>query len=176
MQEMIEDKVFYLYRADFCAAATEELDGAVTVTAAGGLAGGVFSKKLSALLIAGVDPKELMPRCQKAACRMVIPNTSTHAWVVQSKGKSKKGSGAATGNSTTKGQRRTPSSPSTLRRKSRAKGKGPATARPDSQEEESPPAQRRVPQAVNSRVPLGLWAHVWKAHLSWLAAAHGKST
>ena len=57
MQEMIEDKVFYLYHTDFCAAATEALDGAVTVTEAGGLAGGVFSKKPSALLLAGVDPK-----------------------------------------------------------------------------------------------------------------------
>ena len=28
-KEMIEDKVFYLYRTDFCAAATEALDGAV---------------------------------------------------------------------------------------------------------------------------------------------------
>ena len=43
VQEMIEDKVFHLYRTDFCAAATEALDGAVTVTASGGLAGGVFS-------------------------------------------------------------------------------------------------------------------------------------
>ena len=32
VQEMIEGKVFYLYRTDFCAAATEALDGAVTVT------------------------------------------------------------------------------------------------------------------------------------------------
>jgi len=175
---MIEDKVFYLYRADFCAAATEELDGAVTVTAAGGLAGGVFSKKPSALLIAGVDPKETMPRCQQAACRMVIPNTSAriHAWVIQSKSKKKKGSGAATGGSTTKRQGRTASSLSTPRRKSRAKGKGPTTARSDSQEEESHPAQRRVPQAVNSRVPVGPWAHIWKAHLSWLAVADGYSS
>ena len=105
MQEMLEDKVFYLYRVDVCAAATEELDRAVTVTAAGGLAGGVFSKKPSALLIAGVDPKETMLRCQKAACRMVIPNTSTHAWVIQSKSKKKKSMSAATSNSTTKGQR-----------------------------------------------------------------------
>ena len=83
VQEMIEDKVFYLYKTHFCAAATEALDGAVTVTASGGLAGGVFSKKPSALLLAGVDPKETMPICQKAACRMVIPNTSIHAWVIQ---------------------------------------------------------------------------------------------
>ena len=47
---------------------------------------------------------------------------------------------------------------------------------PDSQEEKSHPAQRRVPQAVNSRVPLGLWAHVWKAHLSWLATVDGYSS
>ena len=90
VQEMIEDKVFYLYRTDFCAAATEALDGAVTVTAAGGLAGGVFSKKPSALLLAGIDPKETMPICQMAACRMVIPNTSIHAWVIQSKIKKKR--------------------------------------------------------------------------------------
>ena len=63
VQEMIEDKVFYLYKTHFCAAATEALDGAVTVTAAGGLAGGVFSKKPSVLLLAGVDPKETMPIC-----------------------------------------------------------------------------------------------------------------
>ena len=61
MQEMIEDKVFYLYRTDFCAAAMEALDGAVTVTESGGLAGGVFSRKHLALLLAGVDPKETMP-------------------------------------------------------------------------------------------------------------------
>ena len=40
VQEMIEDKVFYLYCTDFCAAATEALDRAVTVTVSGGLAGG----------------------------------------------------------------------------------------------------------------------------------------
>ena len=74
------------------AAATDALDGAVTATAAGGLAGGVFSKKPSALLLAGVDPKETMPICQKAACRMVILNTSIHAWVIQSKIKKKAGS------------------------------------------------------------------------------------
>ena len=62
---MIEDKILYLYHTDFCAAATEALAGAVTVTAAGGLAGGVFSKKPSALLLAGVDPKETMPIRQK---------------------------------------------------------------------------------------------------------------
>ena len=100
MQEMIEDKVFDLYKTHFCAAATEALDGAVTVTAAGGLAGGVFSKKPSALLLAGVDPKETMPICKKAACRMVILHTSIHAWVIQSKSKKKKGSGQ-----TTKGSR-----------------------------------------------------------------------
>ena len=92
MQEMIKDKVFYLYHTDFCAAAMEALDGAVTVTEAGGLAGGVFSKKPSALLLAGVDLKEMMPICQKAACRMVIPNTSIHTWVIQSKSKKKAGS------------------------------------------------------------------------------------
>ena len=56
VQEILEDKVFYLYKAHFCAAATEALDGAVTVTAAGGLTGGVFSMKPSAVLLAGVDP------------------------------------------------------------------------------------------------------------------------
>ncbi len=88
---MIEDKVFYLCKTDFCAAATEALDGAVTVTTAGGLAVGVFSKKPSALLLAGVDPKETMPICQKAACRMVIPNTSIHAWVIQGKSQEEEG-------------------------------------------------------------------------------------
>ena len=43
VQEMIKDKVLHLYHTDFCAAATEALDGAVTVTASGGLAGGIFS-------------------------------------------------------------------------------------------------------------------------------------
>ena len=42
VQEMIKDRVFYLYKTHFCATATEALDRAVTVTAAGGLAGGVF--------------------------------------------------------------------------------------------------------------------------------------
>ena len=42
VQEMIQGKVFYLYHTDFCAAATEGLDGSVTVTATGGLAGGCF--------------------------------------------------------------------------------------------------------------------------------------
>ena len=148
VQEMIEDKVFYLYHTDFCAAATDALDGAVTVTESGGLAGGVFSKKPSALLLAGVDLKETMPICQKAACRMVIPNTSIHAWVIQSKSKKKVGS----------------------------KGKGPAAGTKAAQVEESHPAQRRVPQAVNSRVPMGLWAHIWAAHLSWLTTVDGYSS
>ena len=99
MQEMIKDKVFYLYHTDFCTAATEVLDGAVTVTEAGGLAGGVFSKKPSALLLAGVDPKEAMLICQEAACRVVIPYTSIHAWVIQSKSKKKVGSKDAAGGS-----------------------------------------------------------------------------
>ena len=79
VQELIEDKVFYLYHTDSCAAATEALGRAAAVTEAGGLAGGVFSKKPSALLLAGVDSKETMPICQKAACRTVIPGTSIHA-------------------------------------------------------------------------------------------------
>ena len=84
VQEMIEGKVFYLYCTDFCAAVTEALDRAVTVTATGG---GVFSQKLPVLLLVGVDPKEPIPICQKASCRMVILNTSSHAWVIQSKSK-----------------------------------------------------------------------------------------
>lgn len=43
----------------------------------------------------------------------------------------------------------------------------------NTQAEELHPAQRGVPQAVKSRVPMGLWAHVWEAHLSWLATVDG---
>ena len=176
VQEMIEDRVFYLYRTDFCAAATESLDGAVTVTESGGLAGGVFSKKPSVLLLAGIDPKETMPTCQKAACRMVIPNTSVHAWVIQSKSKKKGGSKSKTGGSeAAEPERRASLSPASAQRAS-TKGKGPATGAQTAQVEESHPAQRRVPQAVNSRLPMGLWAHVWAAHLSWLAAVDGYSS
>ena len=58
VQDLIEDKVFYLYRPDFCAAATEALVGAVMATVSGGLAGGVFSQRPSALLLlTGSGPK-----------------------------------------------------------------------------------------------------------------------
>ena len=163
MQEMIEDRVFYLYKTNFCAAATEALDGAVTVTAAGGLAGGVFSMKTTALLLAGVDPKEAMPLCKRAACRMVIPHTSIHAWVIQSKSKKKKVSGQASKGSQASGSRQGASSSTTQRRQNDKKGKESAKGS-EEEEEETHPAQQRVPQAVNSRVPLGLWAHVWAAH------------
>ena len=40
----------------------------------------------------------MMLICQKAACRMVILDTSIHVWVIQSKSKKKAGSkNAATG-------------------------------------------------------------------------------
>jgi hypothetical protein len=175
VQEMLEDKVFYLYKAHFCAAATEALDGAVTVTAAGVLTGGVFSMKPSAVLLAGVDPKATMLLCKKAACRMVIPHTSIHAWVIQSKSKKKKASGQADEGSKATNSGQGASSSSTKGRRSGKKGKKSATD-PEEEEEESHPAQRRVPQAVNSRVPLGLWAHVWAAHRSWLATADGYSS
>ena len=175
VQEMIEDKVFYLYKTNFCAAATEALDGAVTVTAAGGLAGGVFSMKTSALLLAGVDPKATMPLCKRAACRMVIPHTSIHAWVIQSKSKKKKGSDQAGKGSRASGSGQVAASSTSKGRQSAKKGKKSAKGS-EEEEEETHPAQQRVPQAVNSRVPLGLWAHVWKAHQSWLAAADGYSS
>ena len=106
---------------------------------------------------------------------MVIPDTSTHAWVIQSKSKKKKASDTTAGNTAAKEQEQATSAPSMSGRQSRAKGKGPAAAVSDSQEEPSHPAQRRVPQAVNSRVPLGLWAHLWRAHTSWLATVDGYS-
>ena len=110
-----------------------------------------------------------MPICQKTACRMVIPNTSIHAWVIQGKSKKKKGLGEAASGSQAPGSGRGTSSSSAPAQQTSAKGKGPAAGARESQAEESHPAQRRVPQAVNSRVPLGLWAHVWAAHLFWLA-------
>ena len=67
---MIEDKILYLYHTDFCAAATEALDGAVTVTAAGGLAGGVFSKKPSPVASLG---KSLNQKCLKFIIKINIP-------------------------------------------------------------------------------------------------------
>ena len=60
----------YTILHDFCAAATEALDGAVTVTAPGGLAGGVFSKKPSELLLAGVDLKETNSWCSTGPPRI----------------------------------------------------------------------------------------------------------
>ena len=51
---MIKDKVFYLYHTDFCAVVTEALNRAVTVTATGGLAGGI-SQKPSVLLLADAN-------------------------------------------------------------------------------------------------------------------------
>ena len=36
-------------------------------------------------------------------------------------------------------------------------------------EEPQHPAQQKMLSAVNSRVPLGLWASVWAAHKLWLA-------
>ena len=50
--------------------------------------------------------------------------------------------------------------------------KGEAGAAP---EELKHPAQQKVtvPSAVNSRVPLGLWASVWAAHKLWLAKDYG---
>ena len=176
VQEMIEDKVLYLYKTHFCATATEALDGAVTVTAAGGLAGGVFSKTPSALLLAGVDPKEVVPICQRAACRIVIPNTSIHAWVIQGKSKRKKDSGKTASGSQASGSGQGIPPSSAQEQRTNKKGKGPAAGPRESQEEETHPAQRRVPQAVNSRVPLGLWAHIWAAHLSWLATVDGYSS
>ena len=125
MQEMIKDKVSYLYHTDFCAVATEVLGRAVTVTEAGGLAGGVFSKKPSTLLLAGVDLKETMPICQKAACRIVIPNTSIHAWVIQSKSKKKAGLKDAASGSEAPGSGRGASSSSASARQVSTKGKGP---------------------------------------------------
>ena len=122
---MIGDKVFYLYRNNFCAAATEALDGAVTVTATWWLVGGVFSQKPSALLLAGVDPKEPMPICQKVSCRMVIPNISIHARVIQSKSKQKtdpKDAAVTGSDSMTTGQKASLSTTS-VRLKSK-KGKG----------------------------------------------------
>ena len=123
VQEMIENKVLYLYHTDFCAVATEALDGAVTVTEAGGLAGGVFSKKPSALLLAGVDPKETMPICQKAACRMVILNTSIYAWVIQSKSKKKTGSESTATGSQAAGSGRGATSSSAQQLSTKARGR-----------------------------------------------------
>ena len=40
-------------------------------------------------------------------------------------------------------------------------------------DERKHPARRKVPSAVNSRVPLGLWASVWDAHRQWLAKEDG---
>ena len=102
----------------------EALDGAVTLTTSGGLAGGAFSQKPSALLLAGVDPKELMPICQKAECRMVIPNTSIHAWVIQSKSKRKADPKSMAGNSEEAIPEREALSPSISVRQESTKGKG----------------------------------------------------
>ena len=86
VQELIEEGIFFLYRTDFCAAATLELDGAVWQSATGGLVGGVFTKKSLALLVWGIDPHKFSPpRCKGRDCRMVIPGTQYHAWVIQSK-------------------------------------------------------------------------------------------
>ena len=131
------------------------------------------AKKPSALLLAGVDPKKTMLICQKAACRMVIPNTSIHAWVIQSKSKKKSGVKAAASGSEASGSGRGASSSSASTQRGPAKGKGPAAGLREMQTEDSHPAQRRVPQVVNSRVPLELWDHVWTAHLSWLATVDG---
>ena len=35
--------------------------------------------------LAGVAPRALVPRCKGKDCRMVIPGTQYHAWVIQSK-------------------------------------------------------------------------------------------
>ena len=86
IQELIEGGVFFLYRTDFCAAATLELDGAVWQSAIRGLVGGVYPKKPSALLLHAVDPHKFSPpHCKGSKCRMVIPGTQSHAWVIQSK-------------------------------------------------------------------------------------------
>ena len=93
---------------------------------------------------------------------MVIPGTQHHAWVIQSKspsharrvsrqqaGAAAGGSGLHTDGSGTSGRDR---QKSTI----------------DMREELGHPAQQKVPSAINSRVPLGLWASIWAAHKIWL--------
>ena len=97
---------------------------------------------------------------QKAACRMVIPNTSIHAWVIQSESKKKKGSKNTANGSTAAGPGQEAPSPSTSTRQVSTKGKGPAAGVQTAQVEESHPAQRQVPQAMNSRVPIWDYGHM----------------
>ena len=107
---------------------------------------------------------------------MVIPNTSIHTWVIQSKSKRKADPKGAAGGSGAAVPEQGASASSTSVWQVSTKGKAQAVVTKAAQVEESHSAQRRVPQAVNSRVPMGLWAHIWAAHLSWLATVDGYSS
>ena len=168
IQEMIEEGIFFLYRTDFCAAATMELDGDVWQSATGSLVGGVFTMKPSALLVRGVDPHKFTPpRCKGRDCRMVIPGTQHHAWVIQSKSPSharrvsQQQTGTAAGG------------PGLHTDRLGTSGRDQQESTTDTPEELGHPAQQKVPSATNSRVPLGLWASVWAAHMNWVLKEDG---
>ena len=98
---------------------------------------------------------------------MVIPGTQSHALVIQSK---------SLRHTVQVPMRRMamagvdPGSRAQELGDERHRRKGEAAAEP---EEPKHLAQQKVPSAVNSRVPLGLWASVWAAHKIWLAREDG---
>ena len=97
--------------------------------------------------------------------------------MIQSKSKQKtdpKGA-AATGSDSTMTGEEASSSMTSAGPKSK-KGKGWASAVKTARPEESHPVQQKVPEAVSSRAPMGLWAHVWAANLSWLDTVDGYSS
>lgn len=86
IQGLIERHGFWLYRTDFCVAATERMDGKVWTDRQGCLCGAVFPMKPSAMLLRNI-PVELieLPRCAGTGCRMTFPGTDTHGYVVQNR-------------------------------------------------------------------------------------------
>ena len=98
---------------------------------------------------------------------MAIPGTRYHAWVIQSK---------SPGHARRTSQQQVAtaeSGPGLHARESAQSGRGQRDEATDGSEELGHPAQLKMPSAVNSRVPLGLWASVWAAHKIWLAREDG---
>ena len=97
VQEKLLEDGWWLLRTDYCAAAMESLDGVVTVTTdrrldAFGLDGGVWPRKTTVMLTYGLGDlgctEDLLPRCNPATCRMMVPNTQLHARVLCSNSES----------------------------------------------------------------------------------------
>lgn len=187
IQELIERHGFWLYRTDFCAAATERMDGKVWTDRQGCLRGAVFPMKPSAMLLRNI-PVELieLPRCAGTGCRMTFPGTDTHGYVVQNRAPARQApiGGPEQQTPTTQGRSSTRSrtantapknAPSTRQRQSRqqglgAKGQGErdVTRGGGSRGPQAIPAkQTKIRSAHNSRVPLGLFDYIWGAHQQW---------